>query len=428
MSALRSLAEREATQLRAFRDSDQAALMIRLVHTECLLELARLSGGGMDMASYAGMVVDVIEAFLPVRSCRVRFEVEGLPAIEARRAPAERSQPVGAGLALGGYGTGSIELALDAPELGPPEFVEAVAEQVASGLLTVVETERLRRQAALADTARLTSLLADAPSAETLELLVEALAYLPNVLGVALEIVHSALGAPVSLSAGLRPDGGWENTSVEGGSIRMAARWADTAPAADRNVLTELVEEIAKALGKAEDRRRLLVEAQTDPLTGVANRRQAMQALEMAVALAKINNDVLTVACFDLDKFKQVNDRFGHAAGDQVLVKFAAHLRASVRRSDTVARIGGEEFLLICPGLDEHAGQDLLEEIVGTTPEACRSALATDWAQTTSAGLAVHPVCGSEPDQLLRAADGALYSIKHDGGNAVGCAERFDSL
>lgn len=426
MSALRSLAEREAVQLQSFRDSDQAALMIRLVHTECLLELARLSGGGLDMASYAGMVVDVIEQFLPVRTCRVRFEVEGLPAIVASRTVNGGVDPVTAPLILGDHGTGSVELDLEVPDLGPPEFVEAVAEQVASGLRTVVETERLRRQAALADTARLTSTLADDPSAETLQTLVEALAYLPNVIGVALEIVHTALDAPVWLSAGLKPDGNWATTSVDGGLIRIAARWSEAAPASDRSVLTEVVEQVAKALGKAEDRRRLLVEAQTDPLTGIANRRQAMQALEMALALAKINDDVLTLACFDLDRFKQVNDRFGHAAGDQVLVQFAAHLKSSVRRSDTVARIGGEEFLLICPGLDGQGGHDLLQTIVESTSKACRTDLAADWHQTTSVGLAVHPVCGSDPDQLLRAADMALYSVKNDGGNAVGRAERLD--
>ncbi|MDE3203867.1 MAG: GGDEF domain-containing protein [Acidobacteriota bacterium] len=423
MSALRELAQREANQLKAFRESDQAALMIRLVHTECLLELARLSGTGMDMASYAGMVVEVLEQFLPVSSCRVWFEVEGLPAVEAVRAGPGEGPAVAAPLALADHGSGEVVLTLDSPELGPPEFVEAVAEQVSSGLLAVVESERLRRQAALADTARLTTALADDPSPDTLQALVEALAYLPNVVGVALEIVHTALESPFSLAAGLRPEGEWATTTVEGGVIRIAARWSATAPASDRAVLTDVVEQIGKALGKAEDRRRLLEEAHTDPLTGIANRRQAMQALDMAVALARINQDVLTIAWFDLDRFKQVNDQFGHAAGDRVLVQFAAHLRASVRRSDTVARIGGEEFLLICPGLDHHAGEELVQSIVDSTTEACRNDLIADWDQTTSVGLAVHPHSGVEPDQLLRAADVALYAIKNGGGNAVGCAE-----
>ena len=316
--------------------------MIRLVHTECLLELARLSGTGMDMATYAVMVVDVIDQLLPVRTAEVSFEVEGVPSIEVTRGlPGDVDDTVMASLDLGNYGHGSVQLQLDLPELGPPEFVAAVAEQISSGLLTVVESERLRRQAALVDTARLTSALADDPSSETLESLVEAIGYLPHVVGVALEIVHSVLGEPVTLKTGLDPEDEWQTTSVEGGFIRIAVKWASAAPAADRAALDEVVEGIAKALGKADDRRHLLVEALTDPLTGIANRRQAMRALEMALALAKINEDILAVACFDLDRFKLVNDSYGHGAGDQVLVQFAAHLRASVRRSDTVARIGG---------------------------------------------------------------------------------------
>lgn len=420
MNALRRLAEREARQLDEFRGSQQAGLMIRLVHTECLLELARLSGADMDAATYAEMVVQILEQLLPVQHCSLWFELVGLPALAmARGKPCEGNGLVWAELDLGTDGKGAVGLAMQAPDLGPPEFVAAVAEQVTAGLLNVVEAERLRRQAAITDTARLTAALAGDPSLATLQKLVEAVAYLPNVLGVALELEHTLLEAPVAISVGLRAEDEWRTVSAAAGSVRTSVRWSDTSSDTDRSLLADVVDQLVKALDKAEDRRRLLAEARTDPLTGIANRRHAMEALETALAVARANDDSVAIAYFDLDRFKQVNDQFGHAAGDDVLIRFAAHLRSPVRRSDIVARIGGEEFLLVLPGVDELEAHRLLQRIAAGTSAACRSEMAPGWEQTTSVGLALYPDTATQQCDLLEAADTALYDVKRAGGDAI---------
>ena len=428
MSAFRGLAQKEAGQLREFRESEHARLMIKLVQTECLLELAKLSSTGLDMATYTNHVVDVLEQLLPLHSCAVYFDVEGIPPIRAVRGDfVEGVVSVSAPLNFGAQAAqvpavGAVQLSFGLAEVGDPEFATALAEQISTGLSIVVETERLRRDAALAETSQLVAALSDDPTAEALQRLAEAISYLPNVIGVALEIVHPVVGSQVELTAGLRTTQDWTTTSVDGGFIRSAIAWADGALLIDVELVANVIDQIGHALAKADERRRLMKEAETDPLTGVANRRRAMQALEMSLALAKMNDDTLAVVSFDLDKFKQVNDRFGHDAGDDVLVRFASHLRSSVRRSDIVARLGGEEFLLLCPGLDERTGQRILQAIIDNTPDACKSELAPDWRQTASAGLAVYPVAGVEPEQLLRASDRAMYSAKHLGGNAVGYA------
>lgn len=422
MNVLRALTEGEAGRLAEFRESGRTALMIRLVHTECLLELAQLVSADADMASYADTAVEVMEQLLPIQGCSLSIEVDGVPPIRAQRGRPGAGVAVSAPLSMGEHGRGQVAMSVEIPELGPPEFVEAVAEQISAALKMVVETERLRRQAALADTTRLVAALGDDPSGEALESLVAAFSYLPNVVGVSMEIVHPVVGGTVLLNSGLKPEGEWISRSVDGGFIRSAIAWAGEARAADVDVVCDLLDRIGVALTRAEDRRRLLDDAQTDPLTGVANRRRAMQALDMAMALARLNDGILAVAYLDLDRFKVVNDRFGHAAGDDVLVRFAAHLRSSVRRSDTVARMGGEEFLLICPGLDERPGRRLLQAIVDRTPDACAGPLSPEWRQTTSVGLAIHPYAGADPETLLRRADQALYSVKHMGGNGVGCA------
>src|SRR5206468_1484395 len=92
--------------------------------------------------------------------------------------------------------------------------------------------------------------------------------------------------------------------------------------------------------------------AATDPLTGLANRRGCEQAITSEVSRAKRERKPLSCILIDIDRFKQVNDTFGHQAGDQVLRELSALLRRSVRAYDIVSRWGGEEFLLILPGAD----------------------------------------------------------------------------
>jgi diguanylate cyclase (GGDEF)-like protein/PAS domain S-box-containing protein len=153
--------------------------------------------------------------------------------------------------------------------------------------------------------------------------------------------------------------------------------------------------------------------AQSDPLTGLANRALLAERLRHGLARAPRGAQI-AVLYVDIDRFKQINDRLGHAGGDAVLVHFAARLRSSVRATDTVARFGGDEFVVLLDDVKEreHAVR-IAEKIVAE----CRLPLRIDGddvVATASLGLAfgAAPVDG---DSLLRLADAALYEAKSAG-------------
>jgi diguanylate cyclase (GGDEF)-like protein len=421
VTALRALAEREARHLEQLQSSDHGLLMIRLVHTECLLQLAKLSSTELDMASYADLVVDTLEQFLPVDGCRLAIEVIDVPPIAALRGVCDgaNSTTSSAALVIGENGSGQITVSVTSPELGPPEFVGAVAEQISNGLAVVAQAERLRRQAAVAEAGRLITSLSDAPTESDLQGVAGALSYLPNIIGVELQIAHPVIEGVARVSAGLRATDPFPTVDMDGGYLDLAVAWAAPPSDNDRQTIADSIASLAAVLYRAQERRRIAVEAQTDPLTGIANRRKAMQVLDDVIEAASFRNETVAVAALDLDSFKQVNDRFGHPAGDQVLMAFAGHLQASARQPDTVARLGGEEFLIIYPGLDATTAAGLLRLLITGTPEACRVDGATDWTQTVSVGLAVYPHGCTTPEEILSTADAALYRAKRAGRNRL---------
>jgi len=160
--------------------------------------------------------------------------------------------------------------------------------------------------------------------------------------------------------------------------------------------------------------------AETDSLTGLANRRAAIQELERCMAESRRTRSSLGLIFVDIDHFKAVNDVHGHAMGDAVLIAVSERLRSLVRTSDTVARLGGEEFLMILPGADEttcvRLGQRCSEEVLGIELP-CETGLVR---VTISVGVASsdrHP--DAQAGQLLQLADKAMYSAKRAGRNRV---------
>ena len=159
--------------------------------------------------------------------------------------------------------------------------------------------------------------------------------------------------------------------------------------------------------------------AMTDPLTGLFNRRYALRRMgEMSLAAVDSGTGP-AVLIVDIDRFKQVNDRFGHAAGDTVLVEVAARLSAGLAETDLIARIGGEEFLIALPGRTLAQAQDkayaLCAAINGspvTLPDGARVAL------TISIGLSLARP-GTLPDEAIDLADRALLAAKMQGRNRV---------
>jgi putative two-component system response regulator len=158
-------------------------------------------------------------------------------------------------------------------------------------------------------------------------------------------------------------------------------------------------------------------QARIDPGTGLPNRRRALLELESSFRRARRGAELATVL-FDLDHFKRVNDRYGHATGDEVLLEVARILEERTRRADLSARVGGEEFLSILHGADVGRARDFAEEI--------RAAIAeVDFAWgtvTASAGIAVYEPGMASPDVLLAAADQALYGAKQQGRDRVAVA------
>ena len=157
--------------------------------------------------------------------------------------------------------------------------------------------------------------------------------------------------------------------------------------------------------------------ALTDPLTGLGNHRHFHESLARQLAQASTTGGALTLCLLDVDDFKQVNDRLGHPAGDQLLVQVAARLR----QGGETFRLGGDEFAILLPGQHEAAG------LVTATAIAERiSELRTeqDSPVSISVGLATCPTQTADGEELVRLADEALYRAKAYGKNRVAAAPR----
>ncbi|EJO92176.1 PAS/PAC sensor-containing diguanylate cyclase [Ectopseudomonas mendocina DLHK] len=189
--------------------------------------------------------------------------------------------------------------------------------------------------------------------------------------------------------------------------------------------LSEL--KLAEALALSEERLRtisnlheqLREQALCDPLTGLYNRRYLDEFFSRELARAQRENLPLALALIDLDHFKRLNDECGHLVGDDVLKAVAKHLLDNLRSTDAVFRIGGEEFLLILPGLDAQAATARLEALRTQLSLVGQPTRIGTLPVTLSAGIAIWPAHGQGLDSLLQAADVALYRAKRDGRNRV---------
>jgi len=169
-----------------------------------------------------------------------------------------------------------------------------------------------------------------------------------------------------------------------------------------------------------ENMRTSMVEAVTDPLTGVYNRRYANTHLEAQIDHCRDRGTDLAVMILDLDRFKSVNDAHGHGAGDMVLREFAGRLKASVRSVDLVARMGGEEFMVIMPDVAPSVAREIAERVRQATerPDFTISEHGARLPVTVSIGYAVLGRTESM-FELIKRADDALYASKHAGRNRV---------
>lgn len=153
-------------------------------------------------------------------------------------------------------------------------------------------------------------------------------------------------------------------------------------------------------------------QARFDALTGLPNRRHAIE--ELSGRLARIGQGTLAVFFIDLDKFKAVNDSYGHAVGDALLRSTATRLKSCVPPGGFLARLAGDEFILVLPLSDPNAGVNGQAEAIAGALSLPQRCLGHDVAITATVGVALAPAHAQAPESLLQCADTAMYAIKHD--------------
>jgi len=163
-------------------------------------------------------------------------------------------------------------------------------------------------------------------------------------------------------------------------------------------------------------RRQLEDEARQDALTGLPNRRAILDALHAALEVGRVDATPVGVVMIDVDHFKAINDRHGHAAGDTALRWLAERMRAALRQEELLGRIAGDEFLLVLPGSDAEQARRIAERLSNAI---AAHAAGDSRCPGISAGVAVAPVDGGTAAELLAVADTALYRAKADGRGRV---------
>lgn len=179
--------------------------------------------------------------------------------------------------------------------------------------------------------------------------------------------------------------------------------------------LSGLAAVAATAFRNAELLERLHHQSFHDPLTGMPNKRLLEDRVDMALADVRRSGSLTGLLFIDLDRFKNINDTLGHAAGDTILRQVAGRLRAELREVDTVARLGGDEFVVLLPKLGDIAESEVVaKKVLGTLQEPFHVE-GHDIFINASIGLAVGPHDGARYSDLLKAADAAMYAAKRAG-------------
>lgn len=210
----------------------------------------------------------------------------------------------------------------------------------------------------------------------------------------------SSLAAAESLGAHVLADG----------ALAISAVWNSLTRLGVLLVITSLVAALRSSL--VEQRNRAMI----DPLTGALNRRSFNLIGERERLRAGRMGSPLSLAYFDLDDFKSVNDRLGHEAGDRLLRVFAASVRAGVRGTDVLCRIGGDEFVLMLPDTDARQAVVVVDRVRSILAECCRSEAVP---VTASVGITTYRFPPSTVAAMVAGADGLMYRAKSRGGDTV---------
>src|ERR1700733_12639026 len=188
-------------------------------------------------------------------------------------------------------------------------------------------------------------------------------------------------------------------------------------------LLRTLADLIAGAYHNALSFQKAQEQAITDGLTGVKTHRFFMESLSAGGKRSTRAGRAFALVLMDLDRFKFVNDFYGHLEGDLVLQRVGHILEANCRRSDVVARYGGDEFVMLMPETNMEHARQLATKLRGWVSA---DPLLREKNISASFGIACYPLHGSTPQELIQVADASMYLSKHQGGNAVSTADHFD--
>lgn len=163
----------------------------------------------------------------------------------------------------------------------------------------------------------------------------------------------------------------------------------------------------------------LIHQATVDPLTNLYNRSLMSEIFTEQKKLGLARDAGLSLIVLDLDHFKQINDTYGHDAGDQVLIRVAAIIQGSIRKSDFAFRVGGEEFCVLLPMVDKKIGVSIAQQLRKSVEQEVFSASGRSFGVTLSAGISYFPDDGEELEGLYGSADHRLYEAKDAGRNRI---------
>src|SRR5215208_192858 len=218
-------------------------------------------------------------------------------------------------------------------------------------------------------------------------------------------------------------DGGWSvaiRTAEE--VFGAVTAYGASAPEEQRSFLVAVANVLATAYARMRSEQRIRHQALHDPLTRLANRALCRDRLEHALAHAERSGSSAAVLYVDVDDFKRINDLYGHAAGDAVLVALARRLAGAVRPADTVARLGGDEFVVVCEDVDERVALGLGWRVAAAVQEPLEVD-GTHHRISASVGIALGSGASTNAESLVSNADSAAYRAKEAGRGNV---EIFD--
>lgn len=421
MGVIRALSDMHREAVEQIRAGDHSAFLVGFLTTSTMLEISGLSNSDMRLDDYALAAAETITQYAPLDRVRLRLIADEFGPISASVGVRDGDDDLPHRAEVTAEGAGRVVLStVELPEpLRTGDFLAIAAEHIATGFRHLLEDERRRRRAAVADTLALIASLNEQWGQPELDGLAQSIAVLPGVHAARLDVGANRLAGVLTADAGSLVGDTVERSFTIDERVQADVVVAYRTPPTTEQleVLDEVLTTLAANLSRIEQNIRLTSEAETDQLTGVANRRRVGKSLAAARAMSDRRDEPFAVLLFDLDHFKSVNDRLGHAVGDNVLIRFAELLMRNVRPFDTVARWGGEEFMLLCPDCGVDGAVAISQRVLEQCPASFDDVLPLEIVQTTSVGIAVYPEHGRTPESVIHAADEALYRAKREGRN-----------